>query len=58
MKNEPKPCPIPMGKKPRKKQRPTVRLDVHVTLDEDQLKQLLCAFEHLAESINAGVVKL
>ena len=40
------------------KQRPTVRLDVHVTLDEDQLKQLLCAFQHLAESINAGVVRL
>ena len=40
------------------KQRPTVRLDVHVTLDEDQLAQLLCAFEHLAESIDAGAVRL
>ena len=40
------------------KKRPTVRLDVHMTLDEDQLKQLLCAYEHLAELIKAGVVKL
>ena len=40
------------------KQRPTVRLDVHVTLDEEQLAHLLCAFEHLADSIKAGVVKL
>ena len=41
-----------------KKKRPTVRVEMHVTLDEDQLAQLLCAFEHLAVLIKAGVVKL
>ena len=54
--NEPEPCPRQKHRKSRRK--PTVRLDVHVTLDEDQLKQLLCAFEHLAVSIDAGAVRL
>ena len=40
------------------KQRPTVRLDVHVTLDEEQLDALVMAFDDLAMSIKAGVVRL
>ena len=35
-----------------------MRLDVCVTLDEDQLAYILAAFEHLAESIKTGKVEL
>ena len=40
------------------KRRPSLRLDVHVTLDEDQLAYILGAFEHLADSIKQGKVEL
>ena len=40
------------------KRRPGLRLDVHVTLDEDQLAYILGAFEHLADSIKQGKVEL
>ena len=40
------------------KRKPTVRLDVRVTLDEDQFAHMLAAFEHLAMSIREGKVEL
>ena len=41
--------------KPKKK---PLRLDVHVTLSEEQLSRLLIAFDRLADSIQAGKVEL
>ena len=40
------------------KRKPSLRLDVHVTLDEDQLGYLLDAFDRLGESIKQGKVEL